>query len=615
MQREGAMMPLRVGLLLEGRASDGYTAALCAWLAESRGLELALVLVTGQAPAGRARRKRYPALQGQAAPRTPLLLAGVMALERQLLRHYKAHRAHLDVVDVAALAAARGVPVRSLAPRGLAPAAVPDSMAHAASGRRAVPARAFIPDTVSASIPGAGPDSASRVASDPASARVAAEWSTAALAPIADHELAALDLDLLVCCDDVTCDERLGSAARLGAIGIDYRRDQITGSAPIGFWETYHRARKTGFAIVRLGREGEAGQVLVEGAFRTKYSFLLNQAHLFCKAHAQLRRLLDDVAVKRTLPAVRDPVPYSGCCLAPPGNLHGLCYALKLAGRLGVRGLRRMLGIRHKWTLSVTRSGWRNAALWRGVPVAAPAGHFWADPFLRVHGGRVYCFVEDYVYATNRAHISVLEITQADVKCLGVALREGFHLSFPFLFEYDGHLYMCPETSESNQIRIYKCDEFPLRWSLDSVAIDGISAADSMFFEHRGRWWLLTSIDRAGLNDHCSELCLFHAPDPLGGAWTPHPMNPLYIDTDMGRNAGLIVDGGRIYRAAQRQGFDQYGEGLALYEIIELDETRYSERKVTDIRHDYLQRSLGSHHISSTGNVTVVDFKTHCFAP
>ena len=569
------MKPLRVGLLLETRASDAYTAALCDWLAEHGDLELALVLVTDGAPPGRAGRKRRPAARGptapptapQPSPRTPLLFAGVMALERQLLRHYEAHRAHLDLVDVAALAAARGVPVRSVAPSAAAP--------------------------------------------DPASAAA----SDAALPAISDPELAGFDLDLLVCCDGATCDERLGGAARLGAIGIDYRRDRIAGGAPIGFWETYHRTRKTGFAIVRLGRPGEAGQVLVEGAFRTKYSFLLNQAHLFCKAHAQLRRLLDDVAATRKLPAVRDPVPYSGCCLASPGSLHALRYAFKLAGRLGMRGLRRILGIRHKWTLSVTRSGWRNAVLWRGVPVAAPDGHFWADPFLRVHAGRIFCFVEDYVYATNRAHISVLEITQADVKCLGVALREPFHLSFPFLFEYAGRLYMCPETSESNQIRIYKCDEFPLRWSLDSVAIDGISAADSMFFEHRGRWWLLTSIDRAGLNDHCSELCLFHAPDPLGGAWTPHPMNPLYIDTDMGRNAGLIVDEGRIYRAAQRQGFDQYGEGLALYEIIELDETRYSERKVTDIRHDYLQRSLGSHHISSDGDVTVVDIKTHCFAP
>lgn len=401
----------------------------------------------------------------------------------------------------------------------------------------------------------------------------------------------------------------------LGLVSIDYRRNRITEAAPIGFWDAYHCRPKTSFAICVRTASGTRPRVLVEGSFRTKYSFLLNQAHLFQKAQAQLRRLLLDIAASEALPAPRDTVPYSGTCLAPPGAVESSLYIAKLLSRLITRAARRLLGIQHRWNLCVTRSGWRDAALWRGVRVSAPPGHFWADPFLHVHAGRTYCFVEDYVYATQRAHISVLEITPAAVTCLGVALREDFHLSFPFIFEYGGNTYMCPETSESKQIRIYQCDDFPRGWSLHSVALDNISAADSIFFEHKGKWWLLTSVDRSGLGDHCSELCLFSADSPLDGCWTPHPSNPLCIDTDMGRNAGLIMDEGRIFRAAQRQGFDQYGEGLALFEILVLDEANYLERKVADIRHDYLDRSIGSHHISSKGNVTVVDYKTHCFAP
>ena len=33
-------------------------------------------------------------------------------------------------------------------------------------------------------------------------------------------------------------------------------------------------------------------------------------------------------------------------------------------------------------------------------------------------------------------------------------LHEPFHLSFPYLFEHDGALFMCPETSENRDIRI-----------------------------------------------------------------------------------------------------------------------------------------------------------------
>jgi len=487
--------------------------------------------------------------------RHALFFKGVMALEGGLLRYYKDHRAHLSLVDLGA-AAAGTLPMRTLSRQ---------------------------------QVPGA--------------------------APITHEQLRMLGIGLFIDTGEIAWAEPILALATLGVVAIDYRRGRIAASAPIGFWETYQRRRKTGFAIVARARGVEPGRVLVQGAFRTKYAFLLNQAHLFCKAQAQLRKLLLDVAATGTLPAAHDPVPYSGQCLASPDCAGSTVYALKLAGRLAKRALRRVFGIRDAWNLSVTRAAWRDAALWRGVQVKAPRGHFWADPFLRQHAGRTYCFVEDYVYATNRAHISVLDITTADVRCLGVALREGFHLSFPFLFEYGGKLYMSPEASESAQIRIYQCDEFPLRWSLHSVAIDRVSAADSMFFEHGGRWWLLTSIDRSGLNDHCSELCLFHADSPLAGEWTAHPCNPLCIDTDMGRNAGLIMDGGRIFRAAQRQGFDQYGEGLTLFEITRLDRLAYTERKVTDIQHDYLRRSIGSHHISTAGNITVVDVKTHRFAP
>lgn len=549
------MKTLRIALLLDGRQTDAYVPLLCEWAAGQPGIDIVLAVVLPR-PGGQdgPAPRSWRHTVGQAHHR--MLFRGVLLTERLLLSCYKAHRAHLEAADLARVAAAHGFPVRTLVPE-------------------------------------------LRAGEDTVTDDELAEWDIDLFLPFGAAEPAAATL----------------AASRLGALAIDYRRGASTGSAPIGFWESYHGRSKTGFSVVALGGPQQAARVLLEGAFRTKYSFLLNQAHLFRHAQAQLRRLLLDTRSTGRLPPPRDTVPYSGKCLAPPDCAESAAYLVKVLGRLGAKAWRRALGIQDKWTLSVTHSAWRDAKLWRGVPVPAPPGHFYADPFLRIHGGRTYCFVEDYVYATRRAHISVLEIAGSEVRYVGAALKEDFHLSFPFLFEYRGELFMCPEASGSNQIRIYRCEEFPLRWTLHALAMDNISAADSMFFEHGGKWWMLTSVDRAGLADHCSELCLYHADDPLAGRWTPHPRNPLCIDSDMGRNAGLIVDGGRIYRAAQRQGFDQYGEGLALYEILVLNEHDYLERKLTDIRHDYLERSLGSHHISSAGNVTVVDYKTHCFAP
>jgi hypothetical protein len=273
------------------------------------------------------------------------------------------------------------------------------------------------------------------------------------------------------------------------------------------------------------------------------------------------------------------------------------------------------LKLKENWGIQFIQSDWHHASLLHATRISPPPGHFWADPFLRSYGGRTYCFIEDYEYATNRAYISALDVSGKDIAYLGPVLKEDFHLSFPFIFEYQGQLYMCPEASESNQIRVYRSISFPMQWELCSVAMDNISAADSMFFEHKGKWWLLTSIDRSGLNDHCSELSLFYANSPLDQQWAPHPQNPIYVDTEGGRNAGLILEHGRIFRAAQNQGFDRYGESLSIYEVVKLDQQTFEEVRITDFKNGISKNSLGSHHISTTGKITAFDFLTRRFAP
>jgi hypothetical protein len=421
-------------------------------------------------------------------------------------------------------------------------------------------------------------------------------------------------LDLLVGCGAGAPPARFAAIARLGIVTLDYHGKRASRATPPGFWEAYARASKTEFEIAHIEPSGKA-RVLVKGSFRTKFFFLLNQAHLYRKAGAQLKLLLKTLAATRCLPAGDRSGPYSGPHLRAPRWHECAAYLGKLAARLTIKTCHRLFNIQEKWGLSCIYANWNNAALWNSTRIAAPRGHFWADPFLCTHHGKTYCFVEDFVYKAARGHISVLEITGDGARLLGDCVREPFHLSFPFLFRYKGELYMCPESSEARQIRLYRCKAFPLQWELCAVAMDGISAADSMFFEHGGRWWLLTNIDRSGLNDHCSELCLFHASSPFDTDWIAHPQNPLRIDCDGGRNAGLILEGKRIFRGAQRQGFDQYGKGLMIYEIVQLNEQEYVETLVSEIDCNFHSGLLGSHHMSTTGTITVVDHVDRCFLP
>jgi hypothetical protein len=107
-------------------------------------------------------------------------------------------------------------------------------------------------------------------------------------------------------------------------------------------------------------------------------------------------------------------------------------------------------------------------------------------------------------------------------------------------------------------------------------------------------------------------LYLFHADSPLSNDWTAHPSNPLRIDSEGGRNAGLVRESGRIYRMGQRQGYANYGAGLMVHEIVTLNESRYEERLVCRMDGDFDAANIhGLHHMSSTGRVTVFDYKAY----
>ena len=56
-------------------------------------------------------------------------------------------------------------------------------------------------------------------------------------------------------------------------------------------------------------------------------------------------------------------------------------------------------------------------------------------------------------------------------KFLGPVLEENFHLSFPYIFEYKDKIFMCPETHQKKEIRIYICEDFPLKWKFHKTLI------------------------------------------------------------------------------------------------------------------------------------------------
>lgn len=231
-----------------------------------------------------------------------------------------------------------------------------------------------------------------------------------------------------------------------------------------------------------------------------------------------------------------------------------------------------------------------------------------ADPFLWRRDGQDYCFFETYDYQTGRGHISVGRLAEGRLSDIRTALRTDYHLSFPFLLEHAGALFMMPESCAMKRIEIWRCTGFPDRWRLHSTALEGVLAADSSLAEIDGRWWLFTNIATDPFGDLNSELHLFQVDGPDLRTITPHPLNPVQFDARIARNAGRIIrHGNALLRPAQENSHGTYGYGLNLMRIDALSLDEYSEALVRQIQPDFGAGLIGCHHIDVLGDLIVFD--------
>jgi len=406
-------------------------------------------------------------------------------------------------------------------------------------------------------------------------------------------------------------DGRLAEPSRYGVWTITFGQsgDQRTQSTP-AFWEVIEGrpSTETRLCIHRQSLNNTLS-LYASVAPSDRRSVSRTQNHVYWKISAALARKIqalweDPHAFLERLKGAASFEVTRNPSLAP-GNLDML--------RAGTLLLRRYVS--DKWTSALNREQWALAYQYGAGDrlqvetfhqLIPPSDRIWADPFPIQVGNDHYIFHEELLFSAGKGSIVLTVMDDKGRTARPIPILEtDYHLSYPFVFQWDGDFFMMPETASRHQVELYRCVDFPLRWKLERVVCRGLTALDPTPALLFGRWWLFANVPAYGAG-RLDELHVFYSDSPLG-PWTPHRDNPIKSDVRSARPAGRIFENhGHFYRPAQDCS-TRYGSAVTINRILQLNPERYEEIETGRLGPNWGPRVEGVHTFNVAGNLTVID--------
>ena len=244
-----------------------------------------------------------------------------------------------------------------------------------------------------------------------------------------------------------------------------------------------------------------------------------------------------------------------------------------------------------KWLIAFKERGEDIFNLEDGLEIIEPPGDkSYADPFL--FGD--YLFFEEF--DQKKGVISCFDLKKREFSNPVKVLERPYHLSYPYLFEDSGDIYMIPETGMNSTIEIYKANPFPYAWTLVKALMRNVLPGDTNIIKHENRFYLFSTF-------HGDNNLEIHRADALLGDWDLVKRQQIVNS----RSAGNIFEHeGMLIRPVQNSTKELYGYGI-IFRKITVDP--YSESEIHRINPDWMEGLLGTHTFNFNNKWVVIDGK------
>ena len=409
------------------------------------------------------------------------------------------------------------------------------------------------------------------------------------------------------------------NVAKYGLWSFHHADNAVNRGGPPGIWEMLENMKETGVTLQICSEDLDNGQILFKSFSRTiSTSLILNKNNFYWKALSfipnkmkELHELGEDKFYSNVDKLNSDPIFYSNPLYQQKniGNTKMIFFLLRKIYRDAGYVISKIIYLK-QWILlfKISESNSMSKTFYRFKKMVPPADRFWADPFVKEKDGKFYIFIEELMYDANKGHISVITMDEkGNVSEPVKVLEKSYHLSYPFLIEDDGDLYMIPETKQNKTIELYKCIQFPHKWEYERTLINNIEAVDTTVIVKSNKFWLFTNIAVNKGASNLEELYIFSADTLHSDKWISHAKNPVVSDVKKSRPAGgLFAHNNNLYRPSQNNTVT-YGYGMKINKVLILNEFDYVEEEVSSILPNWDTEIIATHTLNHDDKLTVID--------
>jgi hypothetical protein len=409
-----------------------------------------------------------------------------------------------------------------------------------------------------------------------------------------------LDFIISFCSEEIT--GKILDSTKYGIWVYRFSNEQKNRVNLTGFWEIYRGDTVIEASLQRMTNDPDRSIILKKGVFKTiDYSFPKNVDNLHYESVKWPKQVAIDIQEKVADNTNTTQQNKQRLIYGTPNVFQLSKFIIKMFFNLFAHAYARRaqwnIGLINKPIYSIIEDK-EYSVEWFPKP---DKDIYLADPFGAKINGASYIFMEEYNYKEKKGKLSYIELDERNKPLeLKTFIEKPYHMSYPYILEYEDEIYFIPETLQNKEVALYKLKD-PTNWLKVKTLIEGIGIVDPSLIEYNDKWWLFFT--REDTNSD-TNLHIWYAND-LMGEWISHKNNPVKSDVRSSRPAGtMFIHNGRLIRPSQDCS-EYYGGRIVINEVTKISPTEFSETPIQTI--DPLESWIGTHNLSTLGEITVID--------